>query len=83
MGCASVGAEASPERIYVDNGLTGTDRDCPGLRQALAACRAGDTLVVTKLDRARALAATRARSPTSSPPGRRFVSNGAISHVWR
>ena len=25
-------------------------RDRPGLRQALAACRAGDTLVVTKLD---------------------------------
>ena len=26
-------------------------RDRPGLREALAACRAGDTLVVTKLDR--------------------------------
>jgi hypothetical protein len=41
----------TPERIYVDHGLTGTNRDRPGLRQALAACRAGDTLVVTKLDR--------------------------------
>ncbi len=40
-----------PERIYVDHGLTGTNRDRPGLREALAACRAGDTLVVTKLDR--------------------------------
>ncbi len=39
------------ERIYVDHGLTGTHRDRPGLREALAACRAGDTLVVTKLDR--------------------------------
>lgn len=39
------------ERVYVDHGLTGTDRDRPGLRQALAACRAGDTLVVTNLDR--------------------------------
>jgi DNA invertase Pin-like site-specific DNA recombinase len=38
-------------RIYVDHGLTGTNRDRPGLRLALAACRAGDTLVVTKLDR--------------------------------
>jgi DNA invertase Pin-like site-specific DNA recombinase len=37
--------------IYVDHGLTGTNRDRPGLRLALAACRAGDTLVVTKLDR--------------------------------
>src|SRR5918912_1987823 len=41
----------SPERVYVDQGLTGTNRDRPGLREALAACRAGDTLVVTKLDR--------------------------------
>ncbi len=39
------------ERIYVDHGLTGTNRARPGLREALAACRAGDTLVVTKLDR--------------------------------
>ena len=39
------------ERIYVDHGLTGTTRARPGLREALAACRSGDTLVVTKLDR--------------------------------
>jgi DNA invertase Pin-like site-specific DNA recombinase len=39
------------DRIYVDHGLTGTNRERPGLREALAACRAGDTLVVTKLDR--------------------------------
>jgi len=39
------------ERIYVDHGLTGTNRARPGLREALAACRAGDALVVTKLDR--------------------------------
>ena len=41
----------SPERIYVDHGLTGTSRERPGLREALAACRDGDTLAVTKLDR--------------------------------
>ncbi len=40
-----------PDRIYVGHGLTGTNRARPGLREALAACRAGDTLVVTKLDR--------------------------------
>ena len=40
-----------PERIYVDHGLTGSNRARPGLREAVAACRAGDTLVVTKLDR--------------------------------
>jgi len=28
-------------RIYVDHGLTGANRDRPGLRLALAACRAG------------------------------------------
>jgi len=39
------------ERIYVDHGLTGPDRARPGLREALAACRSGDMLVVTKLDR--------------------------------
>jgi DNA invertase Pin-like site-specific DNA recombinase len=49
------------ELIYVDDGLTGTNRDRPGLRQALAVCRAGDTLVVTKLDRlARSLPDARA-----------------------
>jgi DNA invertase Pin-like site-specific DNA recombinase len=40
-----------PARVYVDRGLTGTSRDRPGLREALAAVRAGDTLVVTTLDR--------------------------------
>jgi len=48
-------------RIYVDHGLTGTNRDRPGLREAMAACRDGDTMVVTKLDRlARSLPDARA-----------------------
>ena len=48
------------ERIYVDHGLTGANRDRPGLREALAACYPGDTLVVTKLDRlARSIADAR------------------------
>src|ERR687889_2548054 len=46
---AALGVER--ERMYVDHGLTGTNRDRPGLALVLAACRAGDTLVVTKLDR--------------------------------
>ena len=51
----------APDRVYVDHGLTGTNRERPGLRQALAACRTGDTLVVTKLDRlARSLPDARA-----------------------
>ncbi len=40
-----------PDRIYLDHGLTGTNRQRPGLDQALAAVRSGDTLVVPKLDR--------------------------------
>ena len=53
--------DVSPTRIYVDHGLTGTNCDRPGLREALAACREGDTLVVTKLDRlARSLPDARA-----------------------
>ena len=39
------------DRIYTDHGLTGRTRARPGLEQALAAVREGDTLVVTKLDR--------------------------------
>jgi DNA invertase Pin-like site-specific DNA recombinase len=39
------------DRIYMDRGFTGTKRTRPGLDQALAAVRSGDTLVVPKLDR--------------------------------
>ncbi len=39
------------ERIYTDHGLSGRNRERPGLDKALAAVRAGDTFVVTKLDR--------------------------------
>ncbi len=37
--------------IYTDKGLTGTNRDRPGLDQAIAAVRSGDALIVPKLDR--------------------------------
>jgi hypothetical protein len=58
---ALLGQGVEAERIYVDHGLTGTNRERPGLREALAACRAGDTLVVTELDRlARSLPDARA-----------------------
>ena len=48
---ALVDLGVDPERIYTDHGFTGRTRARPGLDQALAAVRAGDTLVVTKLDR--------------------------------
>ena len=41
----------APDRLYVDHGRSGRTRDRPGLQEALAACRPGDALVVTKLDR--------------------------------
>ena len=43
--------DVAVDRIYTDHGLTGTNRERPGLAQALAAVREGDTLVVPKLDR--------------------------------
>jgi DNA invertase Pin-like site-specific DNA recombinase len=45
------GLGVAEDRIYLDHGLTGTNRQRPGLNQALAAVRAGDTLVVPKLER--------------------------------
>ena len=39
------------KHIYSDYGLTGRNRERPGLDQAIAAVREGDTLVVPKLDR--------------------------------
>ena len=49
---ALAGLGITDDRIYIDEGLTGTNRARPGLDQALAACRAGDVFTVTKLDRA-------------------------------
>ena len=48
---ALIALGVAPDRIYTDHGLTGRTRARPGLDQALAAVREGDTLVVTKLDR--------------------------------
>jgi lipopolysaccharide/colanic/teichoic acid biosynthesis glycosyltransferase len=40
----------SDDRVYLDHGMTGRNRRRPGLQQALAAVRKGDTLVVPKLE---------------------------------
>src|SRR5260370_42375053 len=56
-------------RVYLDHGLTGTNRNRPGLDQALAAVREGDTLVVPKLDRL-APSVPRARAPGDAPTRR-------------
>ena len=49
LALAKLGVD--PSHIFTDHGLTGTNRERPGLRVALASCRTGDTLVVAKLDR--------------------------------
>lgn len=48
---ARVAMGIAEANIYMDQGLTGTNRARPELGKALAAVRAGDELVVTKLDR--------------------------------
>src|SRR4029450_167139 len=66
-------------RIYVDKGLTGTNRQRPGLDQALAAVRAGDTRVVPKLDRlARSVPDARAIGDSLVARGVRLSLGGAI-----
>lgn len=67
------------DRIYVDRGLTGSNRDRPGLRLALAACRSGDTLVVMKLDRlARSLPDARDILDELTHRGVRLSMGGAV-----
>jgi DNA invertase Pin-like site-specific DNA recombinase len=69
----------APDRVYVDQGRTGTNRDRPGLARALAACRAGDTLVVTKLDRlARSLPDARDISAELVDAGVRLSLGGSL-----
>ncbi len=46
---AALGVE--PDRVYVNFDFTGKNKNLTGLREALAAYRARDTFVVTKLDR--------------------------------
>jgi Resolvase, N terminal domain len=59
---ALYGLGVSDDRVYLDHGMTGRSRKRPGLEQALAAVRRGDTLVVPKLDRlARSVPDARAR----------------------
>lgn len=69
----------APERVYVDQGRSGTNRDRPGLARALAACRSGDTLVVTKLDRlARSLPDARDISAELAAAGVRLALGSAV-----
>ena len=67
------------DRVYLDHGLTGRNRSRPGLTQALAALRAGDTLVVPKLDRlARSVPDARAIGDSLAARGVRLSLGGTV-----
>ena len=67
------------DNIYIDHGLTGTNRARPGLDQALAATRSGDTLVVPKLDRlARSVPDARAIADQLAQKGVRLALGASI-----
>lgn len=69
----------SEDRIYTDHGLTGTKRERPGLAQALAAVREGDTFVVSKLDRlARSVPDARAIAEQLENSGVRLAIGGSV-----
>lgn len=63
----------APKRLYVDHGLTGTNRDRPGLNEAMAACRRPRhprreelfSITQSTVYRARALARNRACASSS------------------
>jgi DNA invertase Pin-like site-specific DNA recombinase len=69
----------SDERVYLDHGLTGTNRSRPGVNNALAALREGDTLVVPKLDRlARSVPDARSIGDSLAARGVRLSLGGSV-----
>jgi hypothetical protein len=67
------------DRVYLDHGMTGRNRRRPGLQQALAAVRQGDTLVVPKLDRlARSVPDARAIGDSLAVGGVRLSIGGTV-----
>jgi len=74
---AALGVTAA--RIYIDEGFTGTNRERPSLDTALGACREGDTLVITKLDRlGRSVPDLRAIADELLATGAKLSINGQI-----
>jgi hypothetical protein len=65
------GLGVASDRIYTDHGLSGTNRARPGLDQALAAVRAGDTLVRAQARPLGPLGSGRSRHCGRAPPSRR------------
>jgi hypothetical protein len=73
------GLGVSDDRVYLDHGMSGRNRKRPGLEQALAAVRGGDTLAVPKLDRlARSVPDARAIGDTLTAGGVRLSIGGTV-----
>lgn len=73
------GLGVSDDRVYLDHGMSGRNRKRPGLEQALAAVRGGDTLVVPKLDRlARSVPDARAIGDALTAGGVRLSIGGTV-----
>ena len=73
------GLGVGDDRVYLDHGMTGRNRKRPGLEQALAAVRTGDTLVVPKLDRlARSVPDARAIGDSLTAAGVRLSIGGTV-----
>lgn len=67
------------DRVYLDYGLSGRNRDRPGLAQALAAVREGDTFITPKLDRvARSVPDAREIISGLAARGVRFQLGGSV-----
>lgn len=77
---AALGAlGVAEDRIYTDHGLTGGNRERPGLAQAMAAVRKGDTFVVPKLDRlARSVPDARAIADELAQRGVKLALGGSV-----
>ena len=76
---ALIALGVAEDRIYTDHGMTGANRARPGLDQALAAVRAGDTLVVPKLDRlARSVPDARAIADLLAAKGVRLALGSSV-----
>ncbi len=71
----------STRLIYSDKGMTGTNRDRPSLREALAACREGDTLVVRSSTASPEPSETRPTSPKSSRNAKSVCTSAARSTI--
>ncbi|AND15247.1 recombinase family protein [Rathayibacter tritici] len=76
---ALAAAGVPADQIYVNSGLTGSNRARPALDAALAACHDGSTFLVTKLDRlARSISDARDIADELTRKGARLSIGGSV-----